>query len=62
MAQDLLRAGKRRCFACIQWDGKRSYEPQLRIIKTDQGANGNCRVKHATIKGSAYCDRFDPLR
>ena len=62
MSQDLYPAGSKRCFACIQWDGRRSYEPKVQMIKTDAGADGLCRLKHATVKGSSHCDQYFPLR
>lgn len=62
MSQDLLHPGVRRCYACIQWDGRRSYDAEKGSIKTDPGSDGNCRVKHQMVKGSHYCDLFFPLR
>ncbi len=62
MSQDILRIGTRRCFACIQWDGRRSYDATRASIKTDPGSEGNCRVKHHPVKGNHVCDLYFPLR
>ena len=62
MSQDILHAGTRRCYACIQWDGVRSYDAAKGSIKTDPGSEGNCRVKHAKVKGNHYCDLFFALK
>ncbi len=62
MSQDLYPAGTHRCFACIQWDGRRSYESERRVIKTDAGSEGRCRLRHATTKGSGSCPEFYALR
>ena len=60
--QDLYPAGTKHCFACIQWDGRRTYEKESGKIKTDPGSEGWCRFYHMNVKGSHYCDNFSPLR
>jgi len=62
MAQDILHSGAKRCFACIQWEGRRSYDPASGSIRTDQGSEGNCRVKHVPVKGNRCCNLYFPLR
>ncbi len=62
MSQELHPAGTRRCFACIQWDGKRSYEPERKLIKADAGCEGICRLSHHMTKGSGVCAQFYALR
>lgn len=62
MSQDLYRRGTRHCYACIQWDGRRSYDSTTGIIKTDAGQEGACRVKHAAVKGTGYCDLYYALK
>ena len=60
--QDIYPVGTRRCFACIQWDGRRSYDREAAKIKTDAGSEGWCRVKHCNTKGTHCCDNFAALR
>ncbi len=62
MAQEMKEAGKKHCYACIQWDGQRSYYPDKKIIKVDVGNLGICRVTRQKTKGSGQCDQFFPLR
>jgi hypothetical protein len=62
MSQELHPAGTRRCLGCLQWDGRRSYVPERRLIKADARGEGNCRLKHRTIKGSSVCPDFYELR
>ncbi len=60
--QDLLPRGARHCFACIQWDGKRTYHPERDIIKVDPTTEGNCRIKRSMVKGSSFCDQYFALK
>ncbi|HTX71497.1 MAG TPA: hypothetical protein VMC79_01610 [Rectinemataceae bacterium] len=60
--QEIYPAGTRRCFACIQWDGRRSYDQKTQKIKTDAGADGWCRMKHGNTRGTHVCDDFTALR
>jgi hypothetical protein len=62
MSQDLYPVGTRHCFACIQWDGRRTYEKEKALIKTDAASEGRCRLKHQDVKGSSYCEQYYPLR
>jgi hypothetical protein len=62
VSQDILKTGVRHCYACIQWDGRRSYDSANASIKTDPGSEGLCRVKHRQVKGNLHCDLFFPLK
>ncbi|HOX48586.1 MAG TPA: hypothetical protein P5165_10865 [Spirochaetia bacterium] len=62
MSQELYPVGSKRCFACIQWEGRRSYDPEKKLIKADAGSAGRCLVIHQDVKGSHYCDNYFPLR
>lgn len=62
MAQDFKEAGKFYCYACIQWDGQRSYYPEKKLIKVDVGREGICRVSKKKVKGNSHCDSYFPLR
>jgi hypothetical protein len=60
--QEFYPIGQHHCYACVQWDGKRSYDQDQRKIKVDASSPGQCRISHTIIKGTAYCDNFFPLR
>lgn len=62
MEQDLKKAGMKRCYACIQWEGQRTYYADKQLIKVDVGRTGNCLVLHKPVKGSHFCEEFFPLR
>ncbi len=62
MSQDLKESGKVRCYACIQWDGQRTYYAAKNLIKVDVGAEGKCRISGAKTKGSSHCKEFFPLK
>jgi hypothetical protein len=62
MSQEFMEAGKKHCYACIQWDGQRTYYADKKIIKVDTGKEGTCRITRQKIKGSGHCDQFFPLR
>lgn len=62
MGQEMKEAGKKNCYACIQWDGQRSYYADKQIIKVDIGREGVCRITRQKIKGSGHCESFFPLR
>ncbi|HOX91486.1 MAG TPA: hypothetical protein PLC54_01085 [Spirochaetales bacterium] len=62
MSQEMKEAGKRACYACIQWDGQRSYYADKQIIKVDPGKEGLCRVSHKKVRGSSQCESFYALR
>jgi hypothetical protein len=62
MPQDIHQLGSRHCFACIQWDGRRSFDPATKTIRADIGSEGRCLVKHANVKGTHYCDLFFSLK
>jgi len=56
MSQELKEIGVKRCYACIQWDGQRTFYPEKKQIKVDAGGMGTCLLTHTKIKG------FRPLR
>ncbi len=62
MSRDLKPIASKRCYACIQWEGTRTYEREKQLMRVDEGSLGNCLVKHAKTKGSFYCDQFFQLR
>jgi hypothetical protein len=62
MAMDIHPLGARKCFACIQWDGPRTFDQAAKTIRADQGSMGRCLVRHSSIKGSQHCEQFSPLR
>lgn len=62
MEQDLKKAGVKRCYACTQWEGQRTYYPDKKMFKVDDHREGNCLVRHAKVKGSNVCEHFFPLR
>jgi len=40
MSQELKESGVKRCYACIQWDGQRTFYPEKKQIKVDAGSMG----------------------
>ena len=62
MNQDMKDAGAKRCYACIQWEGQRTYYRDTKKIKVDVGREGNCLVHHRMEKGSHFCDQYFPLQ
>jgi hypothetical protein len=62
MAMDIHQLGDRKCYACIQWDGHRTYDRDSKTIKADISSEGRCLFKHASIKGTRRCEQFSPLR
>jgi len=62
MAMDIHHLGDKKCYACIQWDGRRTYDPVTKTIKADAGSEGRCLMKHAAYKGTQRCDQFTALR
>lgn len=62
MSQEFYPIGQHHCYACIQWDGTRTYDQEHGKIKVDAGIVGTCRVTHAKIKGTGYCENYYPLR
>ncbi len=62
MPQDIHHLGAKHCYACIQWDGRRSFDQAAKTIRADIGSEGRCLVKHATVKGTQSCSLFFPLR
>lgn len=62
MPQDIHRLGSRHCYTCIQWDGRRSFDPATKTLKVDTGSEGRCLIKHANVKGTHVCDLYYPLK
>lgn len=58
MAQELKKVDIKRCYACIQWDGQRTWYPAERMVRVDESREGHCRMFHEKRKGSATCERF----
>lgn len=61
MARDLHPYRVQKCYACIQWEGNRTYFADKKAIKADLGEQGHCRLFHVLKKGSQTCERFDAL-
>jgi hypothetical protein len=62
MSKELKEAGVKKCYACIQWEGIRTFYPATRQIKVDAGSEGKCLITHQKTKGGGHCDQFFPLR
>lgn len=62
MPIELLPAQVKRCYACIQWEGSRTYNSAAQKIRTDHTKEGNCLVHRIKKIGRASCDKFEPLR
>lgn len=60
--QELKPAGVKRCYACIQWEGQRTYYTEKKEFKVDVRKEGNCLVQQKKVNGSGFCDKFFPLR
>ncbi|TFG84532.1 MAG: hypothetical protein E4H20_02930 [Spirochaetales bacterium] len=62
MAQEMMEVGTKHCYACIQWDGQRSYYPDKKLIKVDATKEGICRITRQKVKGGGRCEQYFPLR
>ncbi|HOZ72806.1 MAG TPA: hypothetical protein PLQ29_06035 [Spirochaetales bacterium] len=62
MSQEMKDLGIKRCYACIQWTGQRTFYPDKKKIKVDEGSDGVCLMTHQKIKGSGHCEQYFPLR
>ena len=62
MGLDFKKAGTKHCYACIQWEGKRNYYPEKKMFKVDDSKEGNCLIYHKNVKGTHFCENFDPVR
>jgi hypothetical protein len=61
MNQDFKKPDAKHCYACLQWDGPRSYDPVRKLLKVDETKEDNCRLLHKKVKGSSVCERFFPF-
>lgn len=61
MEQDFKKIDVKRCYACIQWDGQRTWYPEKRLMKVAENSEANCRVFHERKRGSASCEHFMPI-
>jgi hypothetical protein len=62
MGQELKKSQVKHCYACIQWEGQRTYYPEKQIIKVDINREGKCLVHKKEVKGSSFCEQYFPLR
>ncbi len=64
MSQDIypVGVGQPHCYGCLQWDGKRVYDPEHRKIKVDADSFGHCRVNRAPIRASSRCESYFSVR
>jgi hypothetical protein len=65
MAQELKPLGKKRCYACIQWEGLRTImldKNGKKVLKVDIGAEFNCAIHHCKMRGNKTCDQFFPIQ
>jgi len=62
MARDIRPAKAKRCYACIQWEGNRTYLRDKNEIKVDIGQEGNCLLFHIQKTGNQTCDKFVQLQ
>jgi hypothetical protein len=60
--QDFHEFGARHCYACIQWDGRRTIDQTAKKIRADIGSEGRCLVKHASVRGTHSCELYFPLK
>jgi hypothetical protein len=62
VSQDIKPVHVKRCYSCIQWDGVRSFNRELQIVKVDAASSGFCRVLRTQTKGSHTCPQFFQMR
>lgn len=65
MSQNFEPLGKKRCYACIQWEGNRTMSLDKngkKVLKVDIVSEGHCVVHHCKMRGSKTCDQFFPLQ
>ncbi|MBL8968625.1 MAG: hypothetical protein JNG85_16595 [Spirochaetaceae bacterium] len=60
--KEMHPVGTKRCLGCIQWDGRRSFDPSRTKIQADAGSEGRCLLRHVAVKGSHTCEQHFPLR
>lgn len=62
MARDLMPAGNRRCYSCVQWEGTRTFFREKKQIKVDPHETGHCLIFKMKKTGSMSCEHHEPLR
>lgn len=60
--QDVVGSDAKRCYACIQWEGQRSFDHATKKIKVDAAGMGYCLVKHCSTKGSFACEHYFQIK
>lgn len=61
MGQDFKPVNVKNCYACLQWDGNRTYYPDRKVVKVDDRTEANCRIYHKKIKGTSFCEHYHPM-
>jgi hypothetical protein len=62
MSKELKKMEGKHCYACLQWDGPRTFDPEKKMLLVDENLEENCLIFHKKVKGSSTCDRFFPFR
>jgi len=61
MSQDFEPLNKKRCYACIQWDGIRTIsvdQDGKKVLRVDKHVDGYCNQRHLKIRGDKTCKLF----
>lgn len=61
MGRDFHSANVKRCYACGNWEGNRTFYSAERKVKVDDRESANCHFWHKKTDGSDTCEQYVPM-
>lgn len=61
MGREYKSMEEKRCYACIQWEGHRTWDGKTKLVSVNEKSNEHCLVLHKRVRGDGMCERFFPI-
>ncbi|HNY22089.1 MAG TPA: hypothetical protein PKO22_08070 [Treponemataceae bacterium] len=52
---------KKKCYACLNWDGNRTLDAAKKTITVDLNEKANCKLWHKLFAAKDECDKINQI-
>ena len=61
MSREYKSMEEKHCYACIQWEGHRTWDRKTKQVSVNDKSNEHCLALHKKVRGDGMCERFFPI-
>ncbi len=59
--RDTQPMNKKKCYACLNWDGNRTLDAAKKTITVDLNEKANCKLWHKPFAAKDDCDKINQI-